>query len=113
MTRRLLRLILAVAMLAAMAVQAQPVAKIAVFSNGAIELDGRRVTVEALDDALRALSGRSGVVWYHRENPAAEPHRNAGLVIQAIVKHRLPVSMSAKPDFSDYVDQNGVSRPRK
>jgi hypothetical protein len=25
---------------------------------------------------------------------------------------QLPVSMSAKPDFSDWVDDKGVSRPR-
>jgi hypothetical protein len=30
-----------------------------------------------------------------------------------IIKHQLPVSMSAKPDFSDYVDKDGVSRPRR
>lgn len=113
MIRTLLRLALWLAVFAAMAVQAQPVAKVTVFANGSIELDGRRVTVAALDDALRALATKSGVVWYHRESPAAKPHPNAGLVIQTIVKHRLPVSMSAKPDFSDYVDQNGVSRPRE
>ena len=28
------------------------------------------------------------------------------------VAHQLPVSMSTKPDFSDYVDSQGVSRPR-
>ena len=33
-------------------------------------------------------------------------------VIQLIIKHQLPVSMSTKPDFSDYVDDKGVSRPR-
>jgi hypothetical protein len=33
--------------------------------------------------------------------------------VQLIIKYKLPVSMSAKPDFSDYVDAKGVSRPRK
>jgi hypothetical protein len=52
------------------------------------------------------------VVWYHRENPAGEPPPQGTAVIQLIIKHRLPVSMSTKPDFSDYVDDKGVSRPR-
>jgi hypothetical protein len=29
-----------------------------------------------------------------------------------IIKHQLAVSMSSKPDSSDYVDKDGVSRPR-
>jgi hypothetical protein len=52
------------------------------------------------------------VVWYHRENPASEPPSQGQAVIQLIIKHQLPVSMSTKPDFSDYVDDKGVSRPR-
>jgi hypothetical protein len=40
-------------------------------------------------------------------------HRRSSLaVIQLIIKHQLPVSMSTEPDFSDYVDDKGVSRPR-
>jgi hypothetical protein len=34
-------------------------------------------------------------------------------VVELVVKHRLPISMSTKPDFSDYVDGDGTSRPRK
>jgi hypothetical protein len=30
-----------------------------------------------------------------------------------IIERKLPVSMSTKPDFSDYVDEQGKSRPRK
>lgn len=92
---------------------AQPVAKVAVFANGSIELDGKKVSTSALDESLRLHATKSGVVWYHRENPAGQPHPNADVVVQTIIRHRLPVSMSTKPDFSDYVDQNGVVRPRK
>ena len=29
------------------------------------------------------------------------------------IKYRLPISMSSKPDFSDYIDGSGQSRPRR
>lgn len=99
--------------LAAASADAQPVAKVSVFANGTFQLDGKKVTAAALDDALKAHAARSGVVWYYRENPHAEPHPNADIVVQTIIRHRLPVSMSTKPDFSDALDENRVSRPRK
>ncbi len=52
------------------------------------------------------------MVWYHPQNPASEPPPQGPAVIQMIIKHQLPVSMSSRPDFSDYVDSKGVSRPR-
>ena len=91
---------------------AEKIARIAVFSSGAVQLDGRPTTLPALDAELGKLKADKGVVWYHRENPASEPPPQGTAVIQLIIKHQLPVSMSTKPDFSDYVDEKGVSRPR-
>ena len=91
---------------------AERVAKVAVFASGAVQLDGRPTTLPALDEELKKLKTDNGVVWYHRQNPASEPPPQGTAVIQMIIKHKLPVSMSAKPDFSDYVDEKGVSRPR-
>ncbi len=104
-------LVLAV-MMALPASGAERVAKVAVFSSGAVQLDGRPTTLPALDEELKKLKTDNGVVWYHRQNPASEPPPQGTAVIQMIIKHKLPVSMSAKPDFSDYVDEKGVSRPR-
>jgi len=28
-------------------------------------------------------------------------------VVKLVVKYKLPISMSSKPDFSDYVDESG------
>ena len=98
--------------LALPAAAAERVARIAVFSSGAVHLDGRPTSLPTLDEELRKLKADNGVVWYHRENPASEPPPQGNAVIQMIIKHRLPVSMSAKPDFSDWVDEKGVSRPR-
>jgi hypothetical protein len=91
---------------------AERVAKVAVFASGVVQLDGRPTTLPALDEELKKLKADNGVVWYHRQNPASEPPPQGTAVIQMIIKHKLPVSMSAKPDFSDYVDEKGVSRPR-
>jgi len=114
MRQPLIKALAAIALTVATATTAaQPVAKIRVFANGSFEVNGRKVSPAALDEALRAHAAQSGVVWYYRENPLAEPHPNADIVVQTIIRHRLPVSMSTKPDFSDYVDENRVSRPRK
>lgn len=91
---------------------AERVAKVAVFASGAVQLDGRPTTLPALDEELKKLKADNGVVWYHRQHPASEPPPQGTAVIQMIIKHKLPVSMSARPDFSDYVDEKGVSRPR-
>jgi len=112
--RRLLFQLLASTVLVAVSAVGDglPVARIAVFANGTIELNGQRIAVAALDQEIKGLAAQSGVVWYYREHALGDPHPNATTVIQTIIRHRLPISMSTKPDFSDYVDQDGTSRPR-
>ena len=88
------------------------VVKVTVLASGVVQLDGRPTSLPALDEELRKLKADNGVVWYHRQDPASEPPPQGAAVIQMIIKHQLPVSMSSRPDFSDYVDSAGVSRPR-
>lgn len=112
MIRNLLAGLVLVASLAPPASSAERIARIAVFSSGQVQLDGRPTSMPALDEELRKLKSDKGVVWYHRENPAGEPPPQGTAVIQLIIKHQLPVSLSTRPDFSDYVDDKGMSRPR-
>ena len=91
---------------------AEPIAKITVKASGVVLLDGAATTLPALDERLRALKASGGVVWYHRENPTAPLPANGDAVVKMIIKHQLPVSMSARPDFSDWVDNQGVSHAR-
>lgn len=112
MIRKLLVALVLLALLAPPTAGAERVARVAVFSSGTVQLDGGPTTLPALDEELRKLKADGGVVWYHRENPASEPPRQGTAVIQMIIKHQLPVSLSTRPDFSDYVDDKGVSRPR-
>jgi biopolymer transport protein ExbD len=92
-------------------VQTIKVLKIKVTSGGDITADGEPVTLEQLATKLTALKQVGGKVWYYRENPAGEPHPNAMKVIEQVVENKLPIRLSTKPDFSDAVDDKGVSHP--
>jgi hypothetical protein len=88
------------------------IAKIKVKRDGVIVLNNDTVTLEQLKTSLSKLSQSAGsAVWYYRENPAGEPHPNAMLVLQAIVEAKLPVKLSTKPDFSDFLGPDGASDP--
>ncbi|MBX7167323.1 MAG: hypothetical protein K1X74_13415 [Pirellulales bacterium] len=83
--------------------------KVKVAADGDIAADGQRVTVEQLAIKFADLKATRGEVWYHRENPADEPHANALKVMELVAEHGLPIRLSAMPDFSDTVDDKGVS----
>ena len=86
--------------------------KLAVLASGAILLDGQPADLEQLDAALERLKQDRGQVWYYREQAGGAPPPAGLAVIQRVVQHKIPVSLSSKPDFSDWVDGQGVSRPR-
>jgi len=91
-----------------------PAAKVSVLIDGRVLLNGTAVTFDALDKALTKIKASSGVVWYYREDAGnPEPPAAASHVVELIIKHKVPVSMSTKPDFSDSVGADGVSHPRK
>src|SRR5687767_9477660 len=90
------------------AVSAEPVAKVSVLSSGKVLLNGNPTTLAALDAALGVLAASKGVVWYYREAAeAVEPPAVSMQVIELVIRHRLPISMSTKPDFSDAVGADG------
>ena len=84
-----------------------PVARISVSAAGEISLDGGRTTLDALRAELALLRARNGVVWYHREAAGGDPPPEAMAVIQLVIEHRLPISMSTRADFSDVVRPDG------
>jgi biopolymer transport protein ExbD len=93
------------------AVQNSKVLKIKVTAGGEITADDQPVTLEQLAVKLAELKKAGGVVWYHRANPGGEPHPNAMKVIALVVENKLPIRLSTKPDFSDAVDDKGMSHP--
>jgi len=89
------------------------VTQVKVTVGGDISADGLPVTLEQFAARLADLKQAGGEVWYHRENPRGEPHPNALKVITLVAENKLPIMLSAKPDFSDTVDYMGVSRSRE
>jgi hypothetical protein len=87
------------------------VVKISVLSSGTVLLDGKPIGLADLDNALQAAKGENAVVWYYREAGLTEPPPQAKEVIDLIIKHRLPIRLSSKKDFSDAVDEQGTSHP--
>jgi GTP cyclohydrolase II len=90
-----------------------PVSRISVMASGKILLDGKEATIAEVKRALETTKAKRGAVWYYRESGKGEPPVQAIEVFKLIVEKKLPISLSTKPDFSDYVDEQGQSLPRK
>lgn len=95
------------------AAQGNRVIKVKVTTGGDITADGQPVTLEQLARKFADLKKADGEVWYHRDNPTGEPHPNAMKVIELVAENSLPVKLSSRPDFTDAVDDSGVSHPNK
>ena len=92
--------------------QTPPIARVSALADGRLMLNEEPVNLSVLSTALKKLKEANGVVWYYRENGRGEPTPQAMSAIKLIVEHSLPVSMSSKADFSDYIDETGNSKPR-
>jgi hypothetical protein len=90
----------------------QDAIKVSVLSSGSILLEGKDVTLGELEQVFKAAKERKAPVLYYREAAAAEPPPAAMSVLQLIVANGLAISMCSRPDFSDWVDTQGVSHPR-
>ena len=88
------------------------IVKVQALSDGSIMLDGRHTTVEELQRIL-AGAPRQVTVWYYRDHPDQDPTEGQMKVIEAIAENSVPISLSSKPDFSDYIDVHGQSHPRE
>ena len=86
--------------------------RISVLSTGTVLLNGHDSTVAEVRRSVENAEPRSNTIWYYRESGEGEPPQQAIEVFKIIVENKLPVSLSTKPDFSDYVDEKGQSRPR-
>ena len=89
------------------------VAKLSALSSGKLLLNGQPANLDTIESEFKNLKSNNGSVWYYRENPQDEPPPQSMAIIELVVKYKLPVRLSSKPDFSDYIDENGNSNPRK
>ena len=77
-----------------------------------ILLDGKPSTSADVRAAVeRAKEGKSAI-WYYRENAGTPATDSQMEVLKIITDAGVPVSLSTKADFSDYVGEDGRSRPR-
>ena len=86
--------------------------KVSVLSSGSILLDGTPVGLANLKDALETSRSANDRVLYYREEAAAEPPPQTKEVLELVIANKLPISLSSKPDFSDYADRFGQLHPR-
>jgi hypothetical protein len=89
------------------------IAKVSVLSSGKTLLNGREANLAKIEAEFKRLKNTKGTVWYYREDGQSEPRPEAMAVIRLVADNGLAVSMSSKPDFSDYIDDKGDSHPRK
>jgi hypothetical protein len=87
-------------------------AKVSVLASGKILLNGHASSLGEIEKEFIRQKASGGSVWYYRENGQGAPPPEAMAVIELVVKYGLSVSMSSRPDFSDYIDGNGESHPR-
>ena len=80
-----------------------PVIKLSVLAGGELLLDGQPTTLVAVEQSLAAGAKENAAVWYYRENAGGEPHPVAMEVMKLVTRHRLPIRLSTRPDFSDAV----------
>jgi hypothetical protein len=90
-----------------------PATRISVLASGKMLLDGKEATIAEVRRALERVKAKRGAVWYYRESGKGEPPAQAIEVFKLIVENKLPISLSTKPDFSDYVDEKGRLLPRR
>lgn len=81
-----------------------------VLGNGQLLLNGKPTDLQTLDSEFKSLKAKQGAIWYYRENPETDPPPAATEVIKLVIRYRLPIRLSKKPDFSDDADENERSQ---
>lgn len=77
--------------------------RIYVDKNGIILANENRVTLEVLDMKLDSLQKNNGIIYYSRDNIAAEPPQSAILVVELITEYGLPVTFFSDKNFKKQV----------
>jgi hypothetical protein len=90
-----------------------PITRVSVLSSGKILVNDRPATSADVTRALEKARAQRGSVWFFRETTGAEPPPEAVEVFRLIVEHKVSLSLSTKPDFSDFIDDQGIARLRK
>lgn len=84
--------------------------KIGLLESDAIILNGQEVSLANLQSHLNGANAARDLVLYYKEGHTSTPR--SAEIVKLLVDRKLPVSLSTKPDYSDYVDRTGRSHPR-
>ena len=87
------------------------IVRISVARSGEVAIDGVAAAPQDLAAALDRVKNDGGAVYYYREAPQAPPTDQQLTVFKTIIDARVPIRLSAKPDFSDFVDDSGAPHP--
>jgi hypothetical protein len=85
----------------------KPHVRISVLQSGKILIDGTESTIAEVEQRLAQLKSEGGLVSYYREAGQQEPPPEAMQVIKLVTDNALPITLSSKPDFSDYIGEDG------
>lgn len=90
-----------------------PHVQISVLQSGKILIDGTECTIAQVEKRLAQLKSEGGTVWYYREAGPQKPPSEVLQVIKLVADNRLPITFSSRPDFSDYIGEDGQPHPRE
>lgn len=76
------------------------VLKVYVEKNGTIFANGTQVTIDELDNQLKQLKEKNGIVWYSRDNLSDDPSREAMAAVNIILQYELSVKFYADKEFT-------------
>lgn len=80
------------------------VLKVYVEKNGTIFANGTQVTIDELDNQLKQLKEKNGIVWYSRDNLSDDPSREAMAAVNIILQYELSVKFYADKNFTKAAD---------
>jgi hypothetical protein len=91
----------------------EKIVHIKVMRDGTIFFEDQKISVDLAEQKVLEMSGTATGIYYYREalQVEEEPHPNALRIIGAVMKAKTPFQMSCKPDFSEYVDAEGICQP--
>jgi len=86
--------------------------RISLLATGATLLDGAGVDLAQLDARLLRADTATDHVLYFKEDQTEASAAGSLEIVKLVAKHKLAISFSTKPDFSNYVDRSGQSHSR-
>ena len=90
--------------------------QVGVLHDRTILLDNKPDALSDIAVHFSTAAKAHGMVWYYRNvsaTPTPAGERSIDAVIDLVAKYKLPITMSTRPDYSDYVDmRDGQAHPR-